>query len=386
MAHVQKKKYKSARTGKVTIAWQARYTTPDGREYSKRFTRRVDAETWATAHSADISRGAWIDPHAGRISLRLYANEWLDGRVIRPTTRAKYRHLLDHHILPTLGDVSLSGLSPSQVSSWRTKLDLQHPATAAGAYRLLSTIFRTAVDEERIARSPCRVKGGATEKAVERPVASIADLDKAIEACAPRYRLALLLAVWCQLRRSEIVGLQRGDVDLTNQSLKVSRSWCLTGDGTAVLGPPKTEAGRRVVAIPPNVMPVLKEHLVVVTAIEEEAWLFPGENDTPISPRTIDRAWEKARAAIGRKDIRLHDLRHTGLTLAAATGASTAELMRRGGHASPTAALRYQHATADRDRALADALGDLAKANNVVQIRRTKDGRSPQGKGKRSAI
>jgi integrase len=61
----------------------------------------------------------------------------------------------------------------------------------------------------------------------------------------------------------------------------------------------------------------------------------------------------------------LHDLRHSGLTWAAATGASVAELMRRGGHASPAAALRYQHATEDRDRALADALAELAPVTRI---------------------
>jgi hypothetical protein len=68
----------------------------------------------------------------------------------------------------------------------------------------------------------------------------------------------------------------------------------------------------------------------------------------------------------GRPDLHLHDLRHSGLTWAAATGASTAELMRRGGHANPRAALRYQHATADRDKALADALGALAGQAPVI--------------------
>ena len=63
----------------------------------------------------------------------------------------------------------------------------------------------------------------------------------------------------------------------------------------------------------------------------------------------------------GRSDLRLHDLRHTGLTLAAATGATTVELMHRAGHSSSVAAMRYQHATKDRDRVIADALGALAR-------------------------
>ena len=72
--------------------------------------------------------------------------------------------------------------------------------------------------------------------------------------------------------------------------------------------------------------------------------------------------------------LRLHDLRHTGnTTLAAATGASTKELMARMGHASAQAALIYQHATAERDRAIADALSDLAGQGQVVPIERRRD-------------
>ena len=91
-----------------------------------------------------------------------------------------------------------------------------------------------------------------------------------------------------------------------------------------------------------------------------------GSTGTALSPRNLNRAWSKARAAAGCTDLHLHDLRHSGLTWAAASGASVAELMRRGGHANPRAALRYQHATEDRDRAIADALARLAKVDRIL--------------------
>ena len=91
--------------------------------------------------------------------------------------------------------------------------------------------------------------------------------------------------------------------------------------------------------------------------------------------KALNKAWTAARAEIDRPDLRLHDLRHSGLTWSAATGASVAELMRRAGHKSPAAALRYQHATEDRDRALADALAELSGAAEVVPIT-ARDGRA----------
>ncbi len=69
--------------------------------------------------------------------------------------------------------------------------------------------------------------------------------------------------------------------------------------------------------------------------------------------------WKKATEKVGVPGLRLHDLRHTCNTLTAATGASTRELMHRMGHASPRAALRYQHATRERDVVIATALDQI---------------------------
>jgi integrase len=73
---------------------------------------------------------------------------------------------------------------------------------------------------------------------------------------------------------------------------------------------------------------------------------------------------------VGRDDLRLHDLRHTGLMLAAATGATTVELVHRAGHSSSVAAMRYQHATKERDRIIADALGVFVQVASMEPIPR----------------
>ena len=80
---------------------------------------------------------------------------------------------------------------------------------------------------------------------------------------------------------------------------------------------------------------------------------------------TLNTVWHPARTAAGRPDLRFHDLRHTGATLAAATGATLADLMARMGHSTPAAALIYQHAASDRDKAIAQALSGFAEAKLV---------------------
>lgn len=360
--------------------YQARYKH-DGTEHPapETFRTRADANAWLAEVQTDLRRGAWIDPRAGEVPLGVYAEMWLQARPdLRPSTRAKYRYLLDKHIIPTLGDVDLAALQPTDVRSWWARLAAEIPSTAAGAYRLLAAICNTAIADQVILRSPCRVKGGGSEKSSERPTASIAEVSAAIESVPEHLRLALLLASWCQLRRGEILGLQRRDIDELHGQLRIERAFVVHSDGSKAIGPPKTEAGVRTIVIPGNVAPLLTHHLKTYVDGRPDAWLFPAESGQPINPQTLNRAWARARRAVGRPDLHLHDLRHSGLTWSAAAGATTAELMHRAGHASPAAALRYQHATADRDRAVADALAQLA---GVVPLTETPKSGNPTATG-----
>jgi integrase len=130
---------------------------------------------------------------------------------------------------------------------------------------------------------------------------------------------------------------------------------------------PKSEAGKRDVAIPPHLMPAVKDHLHAHVKASRDALLFPAAHGGHLAPSSLHRVYEPAREAAGRPDLRFHDLRHTGAVLAAATGATLAELMARLGHSTVSAAMRYQHAAADRDKVIAAALSELA-AGTVTPI------------------
>ena len=115
-------------------------------------------------------------------------------------------------------------------------------------------------------------------------------------------------------------------------------------------------------SIPPHVVPLIANHLAWCASTAPDSWVVVGEQGGPIQPTYLQTVWNRARVAIGRPELHLHDLRHTGLTWAAMTGATTAELMHRAGHSSPAAAQRYQHATEERDKALASALTAIAES------------------------
>lgn len=330
---------------------------------------------------ADFRRGAWIDPSAGQATLKTYANEWITRRPdLAVRTRELYEDLLRLHILPSLGQTTIAGLTPSKIRGWNAALAAKHPSTASKAYRLLSTMMRNAVDDDLIAKTPCKVIGAATEHAAERPIASVAEIVALSMAVPGRLQLLVEMAAWCQLRRGELLGLRRSDVDLLHATIRIERSRNFRRDGSSLTKSPKTTSGTRTLSIPPNILKSLVNHLDNFMSADKHALLFTSEAGTPLTATSLQRAWSKARLNIGRPDLHLHDLRHTGLTLAAATGATTAELMHRAGHASASASLRYQHATQDRDQVLANALADLAFLNEVSQLKRP----SPERRSSRS--
>ena len=334
----------------------------DGRRHCEgSFIAKADALAFLATVESDLRRGTWIDSRSGKATLKTYADEWLSRRPdLAQRTGELYRHVLDRHIFPQLGETSLAGLTPSKIRGWHAGIAKDHPATAAKAYRLLSSIMRTAVTDGFILQSPCKVNGAGVERSAERPVATVAEIEALAVAMPEHLRLVVLLAAWCQLRRGEILGLRRQDIDLTQAVANIEQTRTFTMKGESLIKQPKTTSSRRSVAVPRHLVERVAEHLNNYTGASPDALVFSGRNGKQLTRDALQGSWEQARASIGRLDLRLHDLRHTGLTLAAATGATTAELMHRAGHSSSAAAQRYQHATRDRDRVLADALSDLA--------------------------
>jgi integrase len=359
---------------------QARYTGPDGRTYAARrengqaltFDTRGDAERWLSLRHAEILRNDWMPPAAPKavpVTLHKYADAWLGHRDLEDRTREHYHQILRDHVYPTFGAVPVSGITSAEVRTWHAGLGKRTGPTArAHAYGLLRTILNTAVADDLVLANPCRVRGAGQTKRVKKIVpASLAELETLTKAMPGKYQLMTLLAAWAGLRFGELAELRRSDVDVTNGVVHVRRGVVRTKAGRKVKGP-KSDAGKRAVALPPHLLPVVKAHLREHAAMGRDGLLFPASHGQQLAPCTLYRVFYPAREKAGRPDLRFHDLRHTGAVLAASTGATLAELMARLGHSTPGAALRYQHAAQDRDRVIAAALSQLV-TGNVINVR-----------------
>ena len=308
-------------------------------------------------------------PAGGQGVIRTFAETWLADRPdLRPRSAHLYRSLLEVHLLPTFGDTPMAKVTPSSVSRWHSALVATKPGAAASAYRLLRAIFASAVRDELLLRSPCRVPKGGTDRAVERPMLTVAEVQALTEAMPARLRVAVTLASWGALRRGEVLGLRRRDIDPLRGLIRVEQAQVELNNGSVVFGQPKTDAGVRTVHLPDHAMSAVRAHLAGHVASDRDALLFTGRGGVPMRPRTLPPPSGRPGPIAGCPRSTSHDLRHFALTMAATTGASTAELMRRAGHRSAVAALRYQHATEDRDRAIAEALSKLVRKANVVPI------------------
>lgn len=364
--------------------YDVRYRLPTGEVRTKTFRTRKEADQFAAITEADKARGALVDPRAGKVTFRQYAEDWLEHRPdLRPRTVELYEGLLRLHLLPDLGPVELAKIDPERVRRWhadRIKAGTG-PTTVAKSYRLLRNILGTATEDGRIATNPCRLKTAGRESAPERPTVTPADVLALADAVATRhtpedaaapipatatgYRCMVLLAGFCGLRLGEVLGLAVRHVDLLHGTVTVERQLQELGSArTATLTEPKTDAGRRVVPLPGSVAAELRRHLEAVGPADPDAFLFTGEKGGPLRRCVWQKEWNLARTATGSAGLRYHDLRHSALTLLAATGATVAELQAHAGHTSPAAAMRYQHATADRARVLADLVEKAIAADS----------------------
>jgi integrase len=336
------------------------------RPADRTFTSKTDAEIWLTRKEAEILNGDWINPDSGRVLFGEYAAAWIEERPnLRPKTIQLYRYLLRRHLSPDLSALTIAGITEAHVRRWRKKLlDANASAvTVAKAYRLLKAIMNTAVDDALIRRNPCRIRGAGQEKSPERPVLTIAQVYALAEAVDQRYRVLVLLGTFGSLRWGELAALRRASVDLDAGTVKVEQSLTELPGGGYHYGPPKSDAGQRLVSLSDMIIPDLRWHLARFVQPEADALIFTSPTGSPLRHGNFRRRdWLAALESAGLTGIHFHDLRHTGNTLTAGAGANLRELMERMGHSSTKAALVYLHSTSERQQTLAAAVGKLAKA------------------------
>ncbi|MEU2625751.1 site-specific integrase [Kitasatospora sp. NPDC007106] len=374
--------------------WQVRYRDHEGGQRKENFAKRSQADSRAAEVETDLNRGTYIDPKAGNITLREFAEDWLASRTSDPSTIDIQSRHLRLHILPALGGRPLRALRSSTIQAWLSGLTVK-ATYANGILGTLSAILAAAVDDEVISKNPARAKSVRPPKVEKKKIQPwTAERVAAVLGALPgRYTGMGVLAAGCGLRQGEILGLGPDDLDLKRGLVHVRRQ-VKHVDYKRVFAPPK--GGRtREVPLPPSVAAALAVHMKVYPpkpvslpwrtadgAAATVQLLFT----TPDSANAIDsnsfnsRVWKPALAAAGvipgprkgethaaAEEDGMHALRHHYASALLDGGENITALSEYLGHHDPAFTLRtYVHlmpASEDRTKRVIDAaMGSMLTA------------------------
>lgn len=339
--------------------WRARYRALDGKERSRSFMRKVDAERWLRNELASQDRGAWTDPSAGRVLFEEWVTRSLRGRVLKPKTRAGYEELLRSLILPKFGDLELRHISSVLVREWQADL-LEtglSPARVRQARGVIHAALDLAVEDGLLANNPVAKVAAPKVRARRQRFLTEEEVDSLAEACDRRQggsgTLVRFLA-YSGLRWGEAVALRRQHIEPEHRRVRVEESATEVG-GRLEWGKPKSHETRTVI-LPRFVIDELVPRLY---SMSSEDLVFTAPRGGPLrGPNFRNRVWSPAVAeAELPSDLVPHDLRDTAASLMIASGASIKAVQRALGHASGKVTLDIYGGLFEEDlEALADRM------------------------------
>jgi integrase len=347
--------------------WRARYRDPGGRSLSRTFDTKVEARRFLDAANADMHRGQWVDPAAGRLMLAEWAATYLATVTnLRPTTLATYERDLTRYVLPRFGHLPLARIRPLDVRSWLAD-ELAAGIAPTSVHRHFCTLrrlLRVAVETDLLVKSACAGIKPPPVEPVEMRFLTAAEVHRLAEEMHPHFRVLVYTAAYAGLRWGELIGLKRARVDIANRTITVLEQ-LVELKGQFLWQPPKTRAGRRRVTIPGFLADMLAEQLAHRALPGPAGLVFPNRAGKPIAASSFNTAhWKPAKQRAGIDRLRWHDLRHTAVALAIAQGAHPKAIQSRLGHSSVQVTLdRYGHLLPELDAAIADGLEGAFRAS-----------------------
>lgn len=350
----------------------ARYRTPDGRPKSRTWNRKSDATRWLRDEQHHIDTRTWIDPSAGEIPFHRVAEAFMSSRVdVAEGTRSRDESYLRSLILPTFGPMSIARIGPSLVQTWILSLVNagKAPETVRKAHQILSMCLATAINDGRLANSPCGTTRLPKIEMREMRFLTIDGVHDLAGVIDQRYRAMIYCGALAGLRFGEAAALQVSSLDLTNRRLNVTSTLSEVSGGPPRLGSPKTKASRRQISMPQALVSEMELHLAGHSGGE---FLF----EAPTGGAVRGTNWRRRvlRPAVSQSvggTLRFHDLRHTHVALLIAANTHVKVVSDRLGHTSISTTInRYGHLYDGTDQAAADGLDELM-AKNLAHSART---------------
>ena len=346
--------------------WYVRYRDPAGRQRTKVFDRKIDAERYLTTTEAAKLSGSYVDPRRAAVTVGEFAKKWKAAQAhLKPSTRERYASLLREHVEPRWGRVPLSEVAHSDVQAWVSDLAEKRSASAAiKAHRVLSLVLSLAVRDGRLARNPAEKVGLPREVRKDRRYLSHQQVQQLARA-AGEHGLEILFLAYTGVRFGEMAGLRVERVDVLRRQVEIAESVTAV-NGVLVWGTPKGHT-RRWVGVPRFVAEALAEHVMGKAA---DDLVFTSSNGSVLRASNFRRdVWDHAVKAVGLDGLVPHGLRHTAASLAIAAGADVKVVQQMLGHKSATMTLDlYGHLFENRLDEVAERLDAAARASGDVNV------------------
>jgi integrase len=355
-------------TGKRRQAWHSGFKT------------RKDAEKGLSEILSRLDRGTYVQP--SKLTVTEYLDDWLAAITasVRPSTWESYERNLRVHVKPRLGSTQLQGLTASMLNALYAELLLdgrskQEKGLSPRTVRYIHTILRKALKDavrwNHLARNvadsadPPKPRSGQARLAQTWTAPQLRRFLDHVK--GDRLYPAYLLAATTGMRRGEIAGLRWQDIDFDTSRVAIRQTLIVIGYQLR-WSTPKTDRGRRNIAIDPATMDALRSHraaqaaekLVIGPDYADADLVFAGPSGTPTHPEALSAAFERHSKAAGLPRIRFHDLRHTHATLALQAGIHPKIVSERLGHADIALTLNtYSHAIPALEETAAAVVADL---------------------------
>ncbi|HEY33141.1 MAG TPA: site-specific integrase [Dehalococcoidia bacterium] len=363
---------KDAATGKYKYHWESVQGT------------KKDAEKHLAEVLYQLDTGTYIKP--GKTTLGEYLEKWLSDYVwpsLAPKTAEGYEHIIRRHLIPSLGNMPLAQLKPENLQRYYSeKLSngrcdgkgALSPRTVRHHHVTLHDALESAVKWGLLSRNPA---DGVSPPRYQRPewnTLSEDDIHTLLEtAISTPYYALFHTAIYSGMRRSELLALRWSDIDLLLCQIYITRTLHHLRDGNIIFKAPKTTKGRRMIALSPTAVSVLREHkekqeldrTMLGIPLRDDDLVFSDLEGKPLLPDTVTHAWIKLVRRTNLRGIRLHDARHSHASLMLKAGIHPKIVQERLGHSSIALTLdTYSHVAPGLQEAAAESF------DKILNIRR----------------
>ncbi len=372
--------------------WLAVWVDPNGRERSAAYARKKDAENKADSMAADVSRGDYIDPHAGKVLFGDLASRWLSSRIVDPSTHIRYEYIYRLHVAPTFARRQVKSIKPSDIQAWISGLSNRfESSTVQTSFLVLQGVLELAVADEAIKRSPAKSSIVQVPKRGGSDIVAWSEdrVNRVIDAHPLLFRLLPIVGAACGMREGELYGLALEDIDVDEQIVKIRRQVKKLGQHF-VYALPKNDR-ERTAPLPGWAAEAIKRHMkehppltyslpwekptgklrthnllfrwtddkhIRARGYSELVWK-PALVTAGVIPEPVKDPRQRRRFATSRREG-LHQLRHFYASAMLAGGVSVKELAEYLGHADPAFTLRvYAHMMPGSHERARKAIDDL---------------------------